>query len=126
VSEYCMEFFYCNIITMAIFIALCAPYYFVIISFLGFMADKLYIFYCRKYHLICFLPKINCLQTILVTIMCPLNHMNDFGFKISNAILQLSHYMTYAKIVCRKFNIAQHHMAIFTIIAWPSYCNNCK
>ena len=100
--------------------------FFVITSFLGFMVDELHIFYCRKYHLVCFLPKINCLQTILVTIMCPLNHMNDFGFKISNAILQLSHYMTYAKIVCRKFNIAQHYMAIFTIIAWPSYYNNCK
>jgi len=31
----------------------------------SFMVDEFYIFYCRKYNLVHFLLKINCLQTIL-------------------------------------------------------------
>jgi len=58
---------------------------FAIASFLGFMVDEFYIFYCRKYHLVNFLPKINCLQTILC----------DHNVDLSQVIVASNFHMQY-------------------------------
>ena len=82
-------FFFHSIIAKAIFIALCAPNdHFVCYCILSIGFDEFYVFYCRKHHLVCFLPKINCLQTIL----CDHNVIkpHNCGFKFSYAILQYS------------------------------------
>ena len=73
---------------------------FVIASFLGFMVDEFYIFYCRKYHLVCFLPKINCLWTILC------DHNVDLSLS-NHIIVALNFYMQYCNNGITWFNRLQ-------------------
>jgi len=64
---------------------------FAIASFLGFMVDEFYNFYCINYDLVCFLPKSNCLQTILCY------HIVDFSS--SNHIIVASNFYMQSSIL---------------------------